>query len=169
MKVEYLYQIGDELKTVTVEGDDGGYRVSIGANTYHFTVKQLGPGFINLETAGQQVQAYIAHRASQRYVAVAGQTWLMERQTAEQAKARRGKSVAGTGLDSLKATMPGVVVEVLVTGGDHVERGQSLVLLEAMKMELRVSAPCAGHVRTVHCTPGQVMERGQSLVDIEAD
>jgi biotin carboxyl carrier protein len=64
--------------------------------------------------------------------------------------------------------MPGVVLEVLVGQGDYVERGQTLVLLEAMKMELRISAPCAGYVRRVHCTEGQVIERGQKLVEIEA-
>lgn len=52
--------------------------------------------------------------------------------------------------------------------GDTVTRGQTLVLLEAMKMELRIAAPLDGQVRAVHCAAGQVVERGQILIELQA-
>jgi biotin carboxyl carrier protein len=64
--------------------------------------------------------------------------------------------------------MPGQVLDVLVHVGDTVERGQTLLLLEAMKMELRMVAPFAGQVRAVRCAAGQVVERGQLLVELQA-
>jgi biotin carboxyl carrier protein len=63
--------------------------------------------------------------------------------------------------------MPGLVMQVLVKEGEQVERGQALALLEAMKMELKISAPFAGRVRRINCAPGQVVERGQVLVELE--
>jgi biotin carboxyl carrier protein len=63
--------------------------------------------------------------------------------------------------------MPGLVREVLATEGAAVKRGDTLVVLEAMKMELRLTAPYAGRVRRVHCAAGQVVERGQRLVELE--
>ena len=60
--------------------------------------------------------------------------------------------------------VPGLVRDVLVKQGDIVARGTSLVLLEAMKMELRITAGHAGTVSKIYCTPGQVVERGQVLV-----
>jgi biotin carboxyl carrier protein len=65
--------------------------------------------------------------------------------------------------------MPGLVLDVLVAEGDPVERGDVLVLLSAMKMELRIAAPAAGQVTKVHCQAGQVVERGQALVEITAE
>jgi 3-methylcrotonyl-CoA carboxylase alpha subunit len=64
--------------------------------------------------------------------------------------------------------MPGLVREVLAIEGAEVKRGDTLVVLEAMKMELRLTAPYAGQVRRVHCVAGQVVERGQVLVEVEA-
>jgi biotin carboxyl carrier protein len=53
--------------------------------------------------------------------------------------------------------------------GEAVTRGQTLLLLEAMKMELRVTAPADGRVWRVHCATGQVVERGQLLIELEKE
>ncbi|MCB0002281.1 MAG: acetyl-CoA carboxylase biotin carboxyl carrier protein subunit, partial [Anaerolineae bacterium] len=58
---------------------------------------------------------------------------------------------------------------VLVSAGDAVERGETLVLLEAMKMELRITAPAGGTVTGVRCKAGDVVDRGQVLVEIASD
>jgi biotin carboxyl carrier protein len=63
--------------------------------------------------------------------------------------------------------MPGLILDVLVKDGDEVARGDTLVVLEAMKMELRITAPYVGRVRRIHCATGQVVERGQVLVEVE--
>ena len=62
--------------------------------------------------------------------------------------------------------MRGLVLDVLVGEGDLVDQGDTLVLLEAMKMELRITAPASGQVIRVRCQPGQIVERGQPLVEI---
>jgi len=65
--------------------------------------------------------------------------------------------------------MPGGVVLVRVTTGDHVETGTVLVTLEAMKMEHVVRAPAAGTVREVRVAVGDQVDTGDVLVVIEAD
>jgi biotin carboxyl carrier protein len=62
--------------------------------------------------------------------------------------------------------MPGKVLDVLVENGQEVEAGATLVLLEAMKMELRITAPQAGTVQHVFVEPGEIVDQGQSLVEI---
>jgi biotin carboxyl carrier protein len=63
--------------------------------------------------------------------------------------------------------MPGTVLRVDVAPGQAVEAGQTLVVLEAMKMELSVAAPADGTVRDVHVSAGQLVSRGQPLVAME--
>ena len=53
---------------------------------------------------------------------------------------------------------------MLVAPGDHVTRGQALVVLEAMKMELTLSAVADGIVREVRCRPGDMVEEQVELV-----
>ncbi|MGE0492475.1 MAG: biotin carboxylase N-terminal domain-containing protein [Vulcanimicrobiota bacterium] len=67
---------------------------------------------------------------------------------------------------SLRAPMPGSIVEVLVAVGDAVEKNQALVKLEAMKMEHTVCSECAGTVEAVHYQPGDQVEADAQLVTV---
>ncbi|MDX2163571.1 MAG: acetyl-CoA carboxylase biotin carboxylase subunit [bacterium] len=74
------------------------------------------------------------------------------------------RPLVGAGM--LTAPMPGQVRDVQVIVGEAVKRGQTLVLLEAMKMEIRITAPGDGVVRAVHVQPGQTVERDQPVVEL---
>ena len=68
---------------------------------------------------------------------------------------------------SLTAPIPGSISRVAVAVGDEVEAGQVAVVLEAMKMQLRVDVPAAGTVRSVNVAVGDVVRAGQSLVEVD--
>ncbi|MEM8815159.1 MAG: biotin carboxylase N-terminal domain-containing protein [Pseudomonadota bacterium] len=79
-------------------------------------------------------------------------------------------SVAGqhkTAEGSLEAPMPGTVVAVNVGPGDEVAAGDTLLILEAMKMEHQVHAPAAGTVRRVLCPAGRQVAEGELLIELE--
>jgi biotin carboxyl carrier protein len=59
------------------------------------------------------------------------------------------------------------VVRVEVRVGDTVRRGDTVIILEAMKMELPVRAPADGRVTAVHCQPGDLVQPGTALIEIE--
>src|SRR5262249_48926091 len=65
--------------------------------------------------------------------------------------------------------MPGQVLRVLVTQGQHVKAGDALVALEAMKMEQTIKATMDGVVGAILVKPGDVVAPGQKLVEIEAE
>ena len=67
---------------------------------------------------------------------------------------------------TLDAPMPAQVTAVLVAPGDVVEAGATLVLLEAMKMELPLKSPFAGRIEAVHCAVGDRVAPGRILVDV---
>ncbi len=178
-KKEYRYQIDDEPQSIFVEsGDDFRveindkiYTVAIGIsrltstslNGLHHGLSDVETRSLNLIINGQQHTAYVTSDESHTYVALAGNTWKLERPQPQ----RRRK---GAGVDAasgqLEAAMPSQVLEILVSEGDEVERGQTLLLLEAMKMESRITAPFAGKIGQIHCQTDQVVDRGQHLLDL---
>jgi biotin carboxyl carrier protein len=164
MKTEFTYQIGEAVKTVAVERDGDCFLVTVGEATYRVAAQRPEHGRLNVQIGDRRLRAYVAHDGLRRYVAMGGQTWMLERPQPQQK--RRGPGARGPGSGLVEAAMPGLVLDVLVAEGDAVERGDVLVLLSAMKMELRIAAAAAGQVAKVHCQAGQVVERGQTLVEI---
>ncbi len=79
---------------------------------------------------------------------------------------RRGSAAADDSGDVL-APMPGAVLQVLVAEGDRVERNQTVMVMESMKMELLISAPRDGVVRRLSVQPGQQVERGMRLLELD--
>lgn len=76
-------------------------------------------------------------------------------------------AIAGAAGDSaIKAPIPGLVVKVLVAEGDEVAAGQTLVILEAMKMENELRAPRPGVVATIKAKPGNSVNQGDVLVTL---
>lgn len=74
-------------------------------------------------------------------------------------------NVAGAKVNDLKAPMPGLIVGVNVQPGDVVSKGDSLLILEAMKMENILKAAGDGTIKTIRIAKGDRVEKGQVLVE----
>lgn len=100
-------------------------------------------------------------------IEMGGRTFSVEVLDERQAKVRALSAIAGgkTPIAPLKAPMPGLVVQVPVEEGQVVEAGDTLLIVEAMKMENELSAPAAATVSRLRAAPGDAVEKGQLLVE----
>jgi biotin carboxyl carrier protein len=141
-------------------------------NTYHFMVEgqstiveilRASDGKLDLLVDGKRMTAYVSTDNTRRWVTINGQTLLLNKSTG------RGRHAGGLhhAAGELTAPMPGQVRAVNVKEGDTVTKGQTLLLLEAMKMEIRVQSPRDGLVKKLSVQQGQTVEREQLLVEIE--
>lgn len=107
-------------------------------------------------------------RVSRMYATAAnGTAWVFyDGNVYEIADAAPARTRGATTHESLMAPMPATVVDVKVAAGDSVKRGDILIVLEAMKMELPVRAPADGRVTAVHCQPGELVQPDTSLIEI---
>ena len=69
--------------------------------------------------------------------------------------------------DDIRSPMAATVVRVHVAAGDTVELGDSLIVVEAMKMEMPLKAPRGATVRAVHCREGDLVQSTDVLVELE--
>jgi len=82
-------------------------------------------------------------------------------------RGKAGNDASGTGRASLISPMPGKIVRILVSPGDEVAANQSVLIVEAMKMQNEVMSPKAGKVAEIRVTEGQTVNAGETLAVIE--
>jgi biotin carboxyl carrier protein len=155
------YQIGDEAVTVRLERDGEVVRVAITDRVYEASVIHSRAGEVTFRVDGITHTAFVTDDGSTRYVAIAGDVFELKKPDA-----RRARRKQHHGEDNLTASMPGQITKVLVREGDAVQRGQPLIVLEAMKMEIKIAAPHDGRVAKVLVRQGQVVDRGQYLIEL---
>ncbi|MGK0406870.1 MAG: acetyl/propionyl-CoA carboxylase alpha subunit [Roseivirga sp.] len=73
-----------------------------------------------------------------------------------------------TAVNDLKAPMPGLVLAVKVSPGDNIQKGEALIVLEAMKMENVLKAEADCFIKSIDCIIGSAVEKGQVLISFEA-
>ena len=103
----------------------------------------------------------VAGPPDDRWVWVDGLVARLESPDAKGSVSRRRSSA-----HDLASPMPATVVRVVAAVGTPVARGETLVMLEAMKMELPIRAPRDGVVKAVHCKEGDLVQPGVNLIEL---
>ncbi|GAB4579740.1 MAG: hypothetical protein Fur0022_24790 [Anaerolineales bacterium] len=142
-----------------------GYRATYQGKSYEITRQDTAPGQITLTLDGRTVVLHVASDRDLRWVAVNGRTYHLKRETRPAHRAHHAGDDNPEGI--LHAPMPGQVRAIHVQPGDPVTKGQTLLLLEAMKMEIRIQAPADGVVAKIAVKVGDQVEKEQTLAVIE--
>lgn len=108
---------------------------------------------------GQQ-HAFKAERESWKTLGLA--EYISEQESANAAE----EEAIPEGAIAVRCALPGSVWKVLVSPGQHVQKGDTLIIEESMKMEFPQHAPCDGYVASVYVKPGEEVHAGQLTVSI---
>jgi biotin carboxyl carrier protein len=166
----YVVSIGGQETTVEIGPE--GVRAGGVDSVVAAELLEVPGSPIRLLRLGDAVYEVIARRGSQRgaYSVGLGGVRLNAEALDQRGRALRALSAATAtrhGPEPIRAPMPGLVTRVLVAAGDAVRAGDSIVVMEAMKMENELRARSDGKVRAVVVTPGTAVEKGMVLVELE--
>lgn len=114
-----------------------------------------------IKEGDRNVRVAVATDASATWVFMDGNVWRIDNAPPD---ARRGKA---RGESSVMAPMPATVVAINTAPGKTVTEGETVIVLEAMKMELPIKAPRSGVVRAVNCATGELVQPAVPLIEIE--
>jgi oxaloacetate decarboxylase (Na+ extruding) subunit alpha len=130
-------------------------------------VTRVGDGLYRVVTDGRSELVYVAGPAGDRWAFSNGQVFRggFDDLGPASVAARAGKRASST--QAIAAPMPATVLQVHVKPGDHVKRGDVLVVLEAMKMELPLRATGDAVVASVLCREGELVPADAVLVTLE--
>lgn len=127
-----------------------------------FSVEQTGRGWYLVRDGERQWRVAVADGTDATWVFVDGHVGTIEAETQVRRKPRRGRGEVG-----VMAPMPATVVSLHAEVGQSVAQGDTLIVLEAMKMELPVRAPREGVIKAVHCAMGDLVQPGVNLLEFE--
>jgi biotin carboxyl carrier protein len=164
--MKYLVRLDGVALEASLQEDAGRYLLAIGDRDLTADVMEVEPGIYSILLNGRSYEAKVASGPAGLSVDVRGRHF-----TAEVVDPRRhtagGASEGAQGRQQLAAPMPGKVVRVLASEGDLVEKGQGLIVVEAMKMQNEVRAPRSGRLISIAVRAGDTVTAGQTLASVE--
>jgi biotin carboxyl carrier protein len=140
------------------------YKYKINGNPYKVTIKDIEENIAQVEVNGTpyKVEMEKAPKVIIKPVARPAAT-TPAAPTAQVTK----PAVPSSGKSGVKSPLPGVILDVKVKVGDEVKRGQTIIILEAMKMENNINADKDGKITAVNVNKGDSVLEGTDLVIIE--
>jgi 3-methylcrotonyl-CoA carboxylase alpha subunit len=154
----FAVRLGDNAHRVTITAG-GEARVDDGAP---LVISSEGERVLVVRAGDRTQRVVVSASGDRRRVFVDGEVYDL---TVGAEGARRPRA-AGAGSDHLEAPMPAKVTAVFVEAGQPVRKGDVLVKLEAMKMEMAVRAPRDGTVRSIACRVGELVQPGIGLLEL---
>ncbi|MCK9485279.1 MAG: biotin/lipoyl-binding protein [Dehalococcoidia bacterium] len=158
--VNHAVQVDESTQGVLTVRIDGGEPFEVDATTSGV------PGLFSIIRDGVPSQAYVTREGKALRVLVDGRVFIL----GPVGSAGRGRGAAsgmGDPPGKVSAPLAGVVVDVRVKEGDTFEARQTLVVVEAMKMQNEVQAPVAGTVTRVSAVLGDRVEKGDIVVEYD--
>jgi len=165
----FIAKLGEQTYTVEIEETGKSvYRVSVDGNEFIVDGKKTGRTNYSLIVDNRSFEIEVDNTDDEYRVLVDGRSYRID--LVDERRMRVGGEQSGLqlqGRQRVSVPMPGKVIAVLVAEGDPVERGQGLVIVEAMKMENEVRSPITGEVKEIKIKPGDTVEGGAVLVVVE--
>lgn len=156
------FELDGRLSVVHPVYRTGGFDLEIDGRRVVAKLERREDGACLLEIDGVAHPVWIAGHGAEIFLHYAGRSHRVEAINSLERAAREAEAASGG--DAITAPMPGVVVEVAVTPGDHVARGGLLMTIESMKLQTAIHALHDGVVDEVGVAAGQSFDKGAVLV-----
>jgi biotin carboxyl carrier protein len=154
--VDLIKHSGDGARARYTVRLDGGPEIEV-------DMARPEAGLYNLLIGGRSVEAGIVEVEGGVEVDIVG---IAHEALVVDPRRRPVRTAGADGAATVKSQMPGRVMRILVSPGQSVQKGDALLVIEAMKMENEVKAPRAGTVQKVAVAPGELVEARALLIEL---
>lgn len=165
--MKYVTTINGEPFTIEINHED---EIIVNGTSYAIDFVEIGEhnNLFSLLINNESFEALVEERDAIWQVLLRGDLYTAEvaDERTQRMEAQRTTMVPDAGETNIRAPMPGLVVSVPVQEGQVIEAGDSVVILESMKMENELRAPREGTVERVNVQAGDSVEQNQVLVVI---
>ncbi len=163
-------ELGDEKHDIEIRRANGKVFATVDGREYELDVSEPEPGVYLFKNNGVVAEAFISPRArsSEPFeVQVGGSSFDVRLIDPKRLRGSAGVSEGSDGAAEIRTAMPGKVVRILVEPGSTIEKGDGVMVVEAMKMQNELRSPKAGTVKELRVAEGSNVSAGDILAVIE--
>jgi biotin carboxyl carrier protein len=167
MKLEAI--VGDEHSKLEIRQDGERLFATVDGREYELEVSQPEPGVFLFKNNEKITEVFVPPSTPGEPVRVqtGGNTFDVRLIDPKRLRGSGSDSEFGDGAAEIRTAMPGKVVRILLEPGAAVEKGDGVVVVEAMKMQNELKAPKAGSVKEIRVAEGSTVGAGEVLAVIE--
>ncbi|MBW1672231.1 MAG: hypothetical protein JRJ45_01055 [Deltaproteobacteria bacterium] len=167
--MKYRLKILEEIVDVDISHSDSEHTVQaiIEGKEYDVHYQSVVNGCFHLVMNGKSTEVFVATGDQGKHIFVNGRTFFV--QDADQLIRRTRRRGPEETPGEVTPPMPSVVLRIMVKEGEHVKRGQGIVVVSAMKMQTTLVAPSDGTVKRIHTSIDAKVAPGDILVEIEEE
>jgi biotin carboxyl carrier protein len=165
--MEFEYLVEGAVRKIALELKDGAYLVRDGATTLRAEIFSASDEELVILTGGKSHRVLVAKDKGRTLVSCQGREYVLSEPRKEDGALLKGAEGGLDGGGVVKAPMPGKVIKVLVAEGEAVRKNQTLLIVEAMKMENEIKSGREAVVRKVHVAAGDLVDAARPLVELE--
>ena len=143
------------------------YKYKINGNLYNVVIGDIEDNIAHVEVNGTHYTVEMEKKPKAAPAPKPVARPAAKPAAAAPAAAPAAKPAAGGGKSGVKSPLPGVILDIKVKEGDEVKKGQTIIILEAMKMENSINADKDGKITAINVSKGESVLEGTDLVIIE--
>ncbi|MBU0497041.1 MAG: biotin/lipoyl-binding protein [Candidatus Thermoplasmatota archaeon] len=154
------YEYNNHVYNVMIERRDDHFYIIYNNNEYTVTATELKPGQLKITLGDRVIKSIISEGEESKFVFIDGNIYRVKRIELTGRKEEHKKE------GRLTSPISGTIVSIKAKKGDHIKKDEVIMVIEAMKMEYLIRAPCNGKIKTIHFKEKDQIEIGQQTAEI---
>lgn len=165
--MEFEFLIDGAPRKIFLEKKENACIIRDGETILEAEIRSVSENELVFFAGGRSSRVYIARDGERRFVFSGGRVFVVCESLHEAGRSPGGDDRTPEGGRHIKAPMPGKVIKLNVALGEDVRKNQTLLIVEAMKMENEIKAAIEGTIKKIHVTAGDLVDSEKSLIEIE--
>lgn len=167
--MKLIAQTDDGTEEIELSGDGSSISVVIGDASFDVEISEPEPNVYLIKKNGRVFEAF-ASRSSltgETLVSVRNEAFSIRINDPRRLRTSASDAAGGDGPVEIRASMPGKIVRTLTEVGAEIDKGQGVIVVEAMKMQNELKSPKRGVIKEILASDGMTVSAGDVLVTIE--
>jgi biotin carboxyl carrier protein len=165
--MEFEFLVDGAVRKIALTEKNGRFEIRDGETVLEAEIRAVSANEILILAGGTPTLVALVRDGERKLLSVGGTEYVLS-EPCRDSKFGGGEDRAHGGSLDVRAPMPGKVIQIKVKEGDEVRKNQTMVIVEAMKMENEIKAAGEGIVKKIHVAVGELVDPTRPLIDLEA-